>query len=157
MVPEVLLALAIFGLVGWNEELLFRGYYLQNLADGIKMPLAVLFSSLWFASGHMVNPGFGWQAFVGLSLAGLVLAYPYLCTHQLWLSIGLHIGWNFFEGTIFGFPVSGLNLFRLVEQEVSGPVLLSGGDFGPEAGLVLIPAALLMMGLVYLYTRNRQA
>jgi hypothetical protein len=92
---------------------------------------------------------------VGLCLAGFFLTYPYLRTRQLWLSIGLHIGWNFFISTVFGFTVSGLNLFRLTLQEVHGPPLFTGGDFGPEAGLVLLPAGLLILGLTWIYTRHQ--
>jgi CRISPR/Cas system-associated protein Csm6 len=71
------------------------------------------------------------------------------------LSIGLHIGWNFFEGTVFGFQVSGSTFFRLIIQSVKGPELITGGDFGPEAGLIVLPAMLLGAGLIYAYTHNR--
>ena len=58
--------------------------------------------------------------------------------------MGLHTGWNFFEGTVFGFPVSGLGDFpRIIDQAVNGPARITGGLFGPEAGLVLLPALLL--------------
>ena len=81
--------------------------------------------------------------------------YGWLRTQQLWLPIGLHIGWNFFEGVIFGFPVSGTETFRILNHTVSGPSLLTGGDFGPEAGLILIPALALGTCLTWLYTRSR--
>jgi hypothetical protein len=71
--------------------------------------------------------------------------------------MGLHTGWNFFEGTVFGFPVSGIGDFpRLLHPAISGPALITGGPFGPEAGLVLLPALGLGAGLVYLYTRQRR-
>ena len=69
--------------------------------------------------------------------------------------MGLHLGWNFFEGTIFGFPVSGLETFRLLHHTITGPSLITGGEFGPEAGLIVLPAMVLGAGLIYLYTRGR--
>jgi membrane protease YdiL (CAAX protease family) len=87
--------------------------------------------------------------------AGLFLAFGYLRTRQLWLPIGLHIGWNFFEGPVFGFAVSGTGSFTLIRQVPTGPDLLTGGAFGPEAGLIVIPALLLGGLLIYWYTRKK--
>ena len=148
-----LLWLVIFLMVGWVEELLSRGYHLQNLADGLNLFWGVLISSSIFGLMHLGNPGASWVSTLGILLAGLFLALPYVLTRQLWLSIGLHIGWNFFEGVVFGFPVSGLGTFRLLLHNVSGPELWTGGIFGPEAGLVIIPTLLIGAGLVYGYTR----
>ena len=99
VILNTLLYLGIFILVGWNEELLFRGYRLQNLSDGLNPIWGVLLSSLWFGIAHLANPNTEAKLFVagGIFLAGVFLAYGYLATKQLWLPIGLHIGWNFFE------------------------------------------------------------
>ena len=97
-----------------------------------------------------------WQALLGLFLSGLFLAYAYIRTRQLWLPIGLHLGWNFFEGSIFGFPVSGQYFYQVIRQTVSGPDLITGGAFGPEGGLILIPALLLGAVGISWYTKDRQ-
>lgn len=152
VVVNTLLIFLAFVLVGWNEELLSRGYHMQNLADGINMTWGVILSSAVFGILHLANPNATWISAAGIFLAGLFLAYAYLRTKQLWLSIGLHIGWNFFEGPFFGFPVSGMNFFQLTRITVSGPELWTGGAFGPEAGLVVLPALALGMALVYGYT-----
>jgi membrane protease YdiL (CAAX protease family) len=146
----------VFILVGWYEELLSRGYWLQNLRDGLNLAWGVAISSALFALAHSANPNVTWVAIVGLFAAGLFLAYGYLRTGLLWLSIGLHIGWNFFEGAVFGFPVSGSTPYTLIHQTVQGPELITGGEFGPEAGLIVLPAMLLGAGLIYVYTRNRK-
>ena len=155
VILNTLLHFGIFILVGWNEELLFRGYRLQNLIDGLNPIWGVLLSSLWFGIAHLANPNTEAKFFVatGIFLAGVFLAYGYLTTKQLWLPIGLHIGWNFFEGVVFGFPVSGLNIYHLMRITVSGPELWTGGAFGPEAGLVLLPGMLLGIVLIFVYTR----
>jgi hypothetical protein len=148
--------LAMFAVVGLTEETLSRGYHLQNLAEAIGLPRAWLLSSVIFAALHVFNPGFGLQAGVGLVLAGLFLATGWIRTGRLWLSIGLHLGWNFFEGTVFGFTVSGLDLFRLMRHRIEGPQWATGGGFGPEAGAVVLPSLLLGSTLVWLYTRQRR-
>jgi membrane protease YdiL (CAAX protease family) len=159
-ISEVLLntlkLLIIFVIVAWHEELFSRGYQLQNIAEGLNIPLGVILSSLVFAALHWANPNAGYTSFFGLLLTGVFLAFGYLQTRQLWLPIGLHIGWNFFEGTVFGFQVSGIETFRLIQQSIQGPEMITGGAFGPEAGLILLPALLLGFLLVYLYTFKRK-
>lgn len=146
----------MFILVGWQEELLTRGYWLVNLSEGLGMPLAVILTSVVFAVGHAFNPNSSWVSTLGLVLAGLFFAYAYLATRQLWLPIGLHIAWNFLEGPIFGFPVSGVTDFLpLIQHTDIGPALITGGAFGPEAGLIQIPALLLGVLVIHFYTRGR--
>jgi membrane protease YdiL (CAAX protease family) len=152
---ETILVLLSFILVGWYEELFSRGYQLQNIAAGSNMTMGIIVSSIVFALLHLENPHANWTTVVGIFAAGVFLAYGYLRTFRLWLPIGLHIGWNFFEGTIFGFQVSGIEVFRITLQSVEGPEYITGGLFGPEAGLIIVPAYALGVGLIYLYTKDR--
>ncbi|MBS1249983.1 MAG: hypothetical protein MAG431_01572 [Chloroflexi bacterium] len=154
MLVNILLFLGIFIIVGWQEELLTRGYWLQNLEDGLNIYWAVAISSLIFSVAHLANPNFSIVSLIGLIVSGLFLAYGYISTRQLWLPIGLHIGWNFFEGNIFGFPVSGLNVPRLIVHTVKGPILWTGGSFGPEAGLILLPALAIGAFFIWTYTQS---
>ena len=145
--------LTILIFAGWHEELLLRGYQLQTLASGLNLFWGVLISSAFFGVLHLGNPNATWLSAASIFFAGLFLAYGYLSTKQLWLPIGLHIGWNFFEGVGFGFPVSGLDIYRLTRITVSGPELWTGGAFGPEAGLVLLPGLILGTALIYIYAQ----
>ncbi|MEA1978638.1 MAG: type II CAAX endopeptidase family protein [Chloroflexota bacterium] len=147
--------LSVFIIVGINEEILSRGYHLQNLIEGLNLHWALFLSSSVFALLHLLNPSSSLMSTLGLLAAGYFLAYGWVRTHKLWLPIGLHIGWNFFEGNVFGFNVSGLDTFRLLLHTPSGPEFITGGTFGPEAGLIAIPAMLLGAWLVKLYTRDR--
>lgn len=146
----------IFIIVGYQEELLSRGYHLQTLTEGLNLPLGVFISSAVFAVLHVFNPHASVLSTLGILFAGYFLAYGWLRTGQLWLPIGLHIGWNFFQGPIFGFPVSGLEGFHLLNHEVGGPQLLTGGRFGPEAGLLGYVAMAVGALLIWSYTQGRE-
>ena len=155
VVFQTLLFFVTFILVGFNEEVLFRGYHLQTIASGLNLFWGLIISSAIFGGTHLGNPNATWVSAAGIFFAGLFLAYGYVRSHQLWLSIGLHIGWNFFEGVAFGFPVSGLSIYPLIHIDVSGPKVWTGGAFGPEAGLIILPAIALGTVLINLYTRSR--
>lgn len=156
VIMNVITFFIIFIFVGWNEELLSRGYHLQTIASGLNLVWGVIISSAVFGLLHIFNPNATWVSAAGIFFAGVYLAYAYIRTKQLWLSIGLHIGWNFFEGVVFGFPVSGLSdIYKLIRIQVHGPELWTGGAFGPEAGLIVLPSLLLGAFLIYLYTMRR--
>lgn len=157
VITGVLTFFVVFIFVGWNEELLSRGYHLQTIASGINLFWGVVISSAVFGLLHLANPGTSWVSTAGIFFAGIYLAYGYIRTKQLWLPIGLHIGWNFCEGVVFGFPVSGLDIYALTRIEVTGPEIWTGGAFGPEAGLIVLPSLVVGALLIYLYTNNRNA
>lgn len=148
--------LVVYIFVGWNEELVYRGYILQTLTSGLNLIWALLITSLYFGIEHLSNPNGNWMAVAGIFFIGLFVAYGYLRTSQLWLPIGIHIGWNFFENAVFGFPVSGFDRPGLFRITVSGPDLWTGGAFGPEAGLIILPICILGIALVYMYTKRRK-
>ena len=81
----------------------------------------------------------------------------YVLTGRLALPMGLHIAWNFFEGNVFGLPVSGVETVgaTFVSIEQSGPLLLTGGAFGPEAGVLTNAASILGFLLILLWVRIR--
>lgn len=157
VITNVLTFFIVFVFVGWNEELLSRGYHLQTIASGINLFWGVIISSAVFGLLHLGNPNATWVSAAGIFFAGIYLAFGYIRTKQLWLSIGLHIGWNFFEGVGFGFPVSGLDIYPLLRINVTGPEIWTGGAFGPEAGLIVLPSLIVGGILIYLFTKNRNA
>jgi hypothetical protein len=142
-VPVTLLT---FVSVAVREELVFRGYQLTNLAEGLTgrwispsaaTLLAVAVSSLGFGLAHAANPHADLLSTGNIAIAGVMLAAGYVTTGELAIPIGLHLGWNLFQN-LFGMPVSGQTRFhfgRLLERQVDGPAWLTGGSFGPEAGL----------------------
>lgn len=159
----MLIGLVKFILVGIQEELISRGYHLVNLAEGLNLPtigrrtaawLAFFLSSVVFGLLHLGNPHVSIASILNLCIAGVLLGLPYLLTGELALSIGVHITWNYFQGFIYGFPVSGIptsNSLILIQQ--SGPSLMTGGAFGPEGGLVSVIVMALGIGLSILWVR----
>ncbi len=151
-------AFFLYVVVGINEELMMRGYVMQNLAAGLNMFWAVFISSAVFGLMHLGNPHASWLSSLNIAVVGVLLAAGYLVTRSLWLPIGLHFGWNFFQGTVFGFPVSGVgaDAFHLIRQTVAGPEWVTGGSFGPEAGLTGLAAEIVGIALIWLWGRARE-
>ncbi len=151
----LLVAFLTFLLVAISEEIFARGWVLQVLEHGRGRKAAVIGSAVIFSLLHAFNPGFGLMALVGLFLAGLLFAQAYLVTRQLWLPIALHLSWNFSEGPIFGFPVSGLPGEGLLTVKPTGPDLVTGGAFGPEAGLIVVLGIAVASAAIYALGRYR--
>jgi membrane protease YdiL (CAAX protease family) len=155
LLPKLAAAFLLWSAVTWQEELWVRGYWLQNIAEEYGLIWGWLLSSLFFAALHLFNPNVSLSAELGLVLAGLFLGYGYVRTGYLWLPLGLHFGWNMFEGTVYGFAVSGVGMPRILKTVTSGPDWLTGGTFGPEAGLIVVPALLLGVLLIEAYTGRK--
>ena len=142
--------------VGVYEECFSRGYLLRNLADGINLPAAVILTSAIFALLHATNDNASVMSTLGLFVNGLLFAAAVLATGRLSAAIGLHISWNLFEGVVLGFPVSGdKEGASLIGIHQLGPPIVTGGAFGPEAGVIGIAASLL--GIVALLVVSSDA
>lgn len=136
---EVLLrTFLFFSIAAAWEEIVFRGYPFQVLVEWAGVWPAVVVSSALFAALHGWNPNVTWLALANIFLAGVLLALAYLRTRSLWFATALHVGWNWAMASLFDFPVSGLTSFDTPMYDVRprGSELWTGGDFGPEAGLV---------------------
>ena len=130
-------------LVGYWEELVFRGYLFQNMAAGMGQLPAILLSCLIYGVIHYLNPNATVLSSMIIILFGFMRIFGYLTTGMLWLSMGMHIGWNFFQGPVCGFAASGHQKATLLELNILEPNWLSGGSFGPEGSLLIIPVVLL--------------
>jgi len=147
--------LGIGAAVAWSEELAFRGYILQNLGEGIGLVWAIALSCILYGLMHMSNPKSTLLSGVLIVVIGYLRIFGWLRTGQLWLSMGMHAGWNLFQGPIFGFGVSGLASRSLVKHSLSGPKWITGGPFGPEAGVVVVPVVLLALIVMFVWTFKR--
>lgn len=129
----------LFLFVGISEEVLFRGILFRIVEDGLGSWAAAALSAALFGAVHLANPGATWVAGLAIVIeAGLLLAALYIVTRSLALVIGVHWAWNFFEGSVFGAAVSGRATPSVLRPTSGGPPLFTGGDFGPEAGIVAV-------------------
>ena len=141
-----------FALQGPAEEVLFRGYILENVRDQWGVRQAVVASSLAFGLLHVSNPAFGVLPFINLVLFGVATALYkiYVDDNQLWGVFAIHAIWNWLQQVVFGLPNSGIvsvpdsSLFTLTPN-TSLPAVVWGGGFGPEGTLA---ATLVLLALI---------
>lgn len=141
-------SLVLMVVVAWFEEVLFRGLVFRILEDGAGSMVALVVSAALFGGIHATNAHATFTAVAAIAIeAGVLLGAAYMFARNLWLPIGLHFAWNFFEGPVFGTAVSGTGGRSLVAATVTGPSWLGGGDFGPEAGIVAVVAGVVTAAL----------
>ncbi|MDE2162846.1 MAG: CPBP family intramembrane metalloprotease [Alphaproteobacteria bacterium] len=155
LVPSAVMAMV----AAIGEELAIRGGVFRILEDSFGTAVALILSAGLFGLLHALNPGATAVSTAAIALeAGVLLGATYAVSRNLWLPIGLHFGWNFTEGGVFGAAVSGGGGGKgLINMPLSGPDLLTGGAFGPEASVVAVTvcfAAALV--LIVLTIRNRR-
>jgi hypothetical protein len=162
-----LLSVVFFVGVSITEELLTRGYLLTNVAEGLAgfgpvappaaVGIATLATATLFGLGHANNPNATLVSTVALGLAGVFLAVGYVLTGELGFPVGLHLTWNLFQGNVYGFPVSGTGTGATVlAVSQRGPRWVTGGPFGPEAGLLGVVAMLVGIALTVAWVRRRE-
>ena len=140
---DVAAPLAMAILAGVGEELAFRGVVFRVVEESCGTLAALVVSAGLFGLVHLSAPGATAVSTVAIALeAGVLLAAAYLLTRSLWFPIGLHIGWNFTEGGVFGSAVSGHGAHGLVKAVVTGPDAVTGGRFGPEASPAAVAVCL---------------
>ena len=134
-----------FLVVAVGEEVLFRGIIFRMIDQRWGMTVALIVSALIFGFMHITNSNATVWSSVAIAVeAGLLLGAAYKWAGNLWLPIGIHWAWNFFQGPIFGFAVSGNGTDSLIKPVIEGSDWLTGGSFGAEAS---IPA--FVTGLVF--------
>jgi CAAX protease family protein len=166
LAPAVGIAILFYIAIGFVEEFVFRGYEIRNLAEGLvgrrlspraAIATAWLISAIVFGLAHAMNKEATAVSTINIMLtAGGLLGLAYVLTGELAISVGIHITWNMFQGTVYGFPVSGNPVEpTLFHIEQSGPTLWTGGAFGPEAGLLCTISCTMALVLVAVWVRAR--
>ena len=127
----------LFIVVSLNEEIAIRGYILHNLCQSFNKYIALIISSFVFMGMHLGNPNIGMLPIANLFLAGIFLGVYRIHKNNLWFPIGVHLMWNYLQGPIYGFEVSGNKINSLFEQKLQGHEVLTGGNFGYEGSIIL--------------------
>ncbi|MDY4950321.1 MAG: type II CAAX endopeptidase family protein [Clostridium cadaveris] len=158
-VPYILIMFTGWIVQGASEEFLVRGIIMKFLSTKINIFLSVLLSSILFAALHLGNNSIGVLALINLTLFGIVMGLYVIKTNDIWGACGIHTAWNFMQGNIFGFEVSGINVptGTLIDLNTSGSGFISGGAFGPEAGIICTIVILIVIAvLIYQIFTDKQ-
>jgi membrane protease YdiL (CAAX protease family) len=142
--------LILFILVGIEEEYIFRGFIMNVLWQTKNKLVVFIVSALIFSAAHGLNPNISGMGLLNIFLVGLLFAYMFYKTKSLWMPIGYHITWNFFQGNIYGFPVSGTEpsgIYTIINTKDN---LITGGGFGPEGGI--LATAVIVLGGLFVFT-----
>ena len=152
---ELLISILLFIIVAVVEEALFRGYILKNLMKSFNKYVALVVSSILFSLAHGFNPNIDLFSLFDLFLAGITLGIFYVYTKNLWFPIAFHLSWNLFQA-LFGFNVSGLETYSIIEFEIKQENLMNGGAFGFEGSYLSIIAELMVIiGIVIYFNKKR--
>ena len=155
--PGVFIVSMMLFMAAFDEELIFRGYILNNMMDSTSNRwVALAGSSLLFALLHSGNPSVWstWVPMTELFAAGFILGISYTFTKNLWFPTFFHFGWNFFQG-LFGFEISGINVdsWKMISHENTGnvPDIVSGGAFGIEGSVITLSCTIICTYLIFKY------
>lgn len=128
--------------IGWmiqgaSEEILTRGWLMRVLQDRYSQKTAIITSSVFFGALHLLNPNVGIIAIINIILVGFLFSIYVIKTDDLWGACAMHSAWNLAQGNIYGFEVSGIDVRvgTLMDMNLYGNEIITGGAFGPEAGL----------------------
>lgn len=141
--------------LGWviqsaSEEIAIRGWLIPRLGNTGSPTMAIAITAIVFGILHLFNSGVTVLSFINLTLSGIFFAGYAIVNENIWGVCGLHFAWNFALGNIYGFPVSGFfaNGETIFQTQQIGSALLTGGDFGPEGGLVTTIMLLIAIGVL---------
>ncbi|MDR2753556.1 MAG: CPBP family intramembrane metalloprotease [Oscillospiraceae bacterium] len=155
--PRFWVWLLLFVAVAFNEELFTRGLLMTVMKTTRSKATVLLVPAAVFALMHLGNPAYSWLPALNIFLVGLVFGAFFLRTGQLWLPIGFHFAWNFFQGNFWGLEVSGLATPSLLKTRFTGPAWLTGGAFGAEGGVAVTAVCLVLLAVAWFAWPKRTA
>ncbi|MNZ70653.1 CAAX amino terminal protease self- immunity [compost metagenome] len=130
--------IVVFLFVAVGEEFICRGYFQGLIKHNFGLRSALVVPSIIFSMLHLGNPAIliNPLPLLNILLVGVLFALARELTQGLWFPIGFHFTWNLFQGSVFGFAVSGTDSGGFMTVAPQGSVILSGGSFGAEGSLV---------------------
>jgi membrane protease YdiL (CAAX protease family) len=142
-------------IVALVEEILFRAYILSNLMGAINKYVALVISAILFSLLHGLNDHISFLSLVNLFLAGILLGISYIFTRNIWFPVSLHLFWNFLQGPVLGFNVSGHkteSLFTLIYSENN---TINGGEFGFEGSVVCSILSIVFVIVIFVFIKQK--
>lgn len=156
LTASTLWGIALYVIVALNEEIMCRGYIQTTLNQMGRPWLSAVITSALFSVLHLGNPNVKILGLLNIFIIGLVFSYMYIRTKSLWMPIGYHFTWNYFQGNVFGFPVSGTTQSKgIYNIGTVNENILTGGSFGPEAGIVATVVIIIGAVIVWRVTKYK--
>lgn len=138
-------------LQGGTEEVATRGWLLTRIAARTNLPFAIAISSSLFGILHMGNAGVTFLSVLNIILDGVLAGLLFIYTDSIWLVVAQHGTWNYVQGNLLGFQVSGTgsdaSIFSFTMGD--GPDWLTGGAFGAEGSIITTLVLLVSLVIVY--------
>ena len=154
--PIVIVFFIGFIIQGASEEVALRGYLMNTIAAKHNLIIAIIVNSSIFGILHLLNPNVSIIAIANIILFGVFASIYALKFNNIWGVCGIHSAWNFVQGNVFGLEVSGMKIGETIwEFSPKGNTLLTGGEFGPEGGLVSTIILTLSTIIIILYKLER--
>lgn len=152
---ELVIGLIAFIAVGFGEEIFGRAYCMSVLKQTRNKYIVLGISAAVFAAMHLGNNGINFLALINLFLVGILFGYMFMKSGNVWMPIGFHITWNYFQGYILGFQVSGNEVNGIYQLQNSINSYINGGTFGPEGGIVVTLILIITFFIVGVLYKNR--
>ncbi len=155
-IPLILLFFAGYMVQGMAEETLIHGYFMVSVGRKTSIFYTLILSSAMFSALHAGNLGVGFLSYFNLFIFGLFAGIYFIKRGNIWGVSGIHTAWNFVQGAVFGFSVSGTGRTASIFSfsQAKGYEALCGGQFGPEGGLIVTLVLFLALGAVYIAKPN---
>lgn len=157
LASDLILGIIMFIFVGFGEEILSRGYCMTVLKQTGSKWVVVLIPSIIFSLMHSLNPNVSSLGLFNTFLVGALFSYMVVKTGSIWMPIGFHITWNYLQGNIFGFSVSGMETQSgiLISRNVAENIV-NGGMYGPEGGIVTTLVVLMFFVILWKIIDDRK-
>lgn len=152
---ELVIGLMAFIAVGFGEEIFGRAYCMSVLKQTRNKYIVLGISAVVFAAMHLGNNGINFLALINLFLVGILFGYMFMKSGNVWMPIGFHITWNYFQGYILGFQVSGNEVNGIYQLQNSVNSYINGGTFGPEGGIIVTLILIITFFIVGVLYKNR--
>lgn len=154
----------VFIIIGWviqgaEEEIMIRGHMMPMLSKRMPVIFAIIISSSYFSILHLANPNIGFLPILNLFLFAFSMCIYALIEESLLGVCAIHSAWNFSQGNVFGFAVSGLdvNSYSIFKVTTQGTVF-DGGKFGPEGGLInTMVISIFIIILIFKYIKKNKS
>ena len=133
----VIYSFFLFGMKAFVEELIFRLIAFKLIEEILGSWIALIIIACLFGLAHLGNPGATiWSSLAIVIIGGIFGTVAYMYTRRVWLALGIHMSWNYFQAGIFGMPCSGISHDSLIKPAIQGPELITGGGFGIEMSVI---------------------